>query len=336
MRITLTLPRGTSGNGTKTTGSLSQNAQGKHAPVTGREDFSDAVKAIKDLRQKDEQQSNYPILPSHQTRQRPFQEGQWTWSSWSTLSSSSTEWERVANEVDFSKSGRITIFQKKKKNIVKSFAYRKWTEGVNGSSQCCSVLLSFLEQSSSERLSCRTRGLIAQFSLCHTALRAVRLCSTFRTGPIPAFHHKDLCLAGLPNKAPSQVVSRTFPSRLAVREVATMLLLPIKASIGSTYNSGEDMVTTPAVSEVDERSTFGTADFTTVNTGERHVQHHSEFITLTERFLRHVHRTFVSVREDPWRRAHTRENQVEIQMSCRSLIQKEKGFFLSFENPRFP
>ena len=125
MRITLTLPRGTSGNGTKTTGSLSQNAQGKHAPVTGREDFSDAVKAIKDLRQKDEQQSNYPILPSHQTRRRPFQERQWTWSSWSTLSSSSTEWERVATVADFSKSGRITIFQQTSSTVSLTGSGRK-------------------------------------------------------------------------------------------------------------------------------------------------------------------------------------------------------------------
>ena len=32
--------------------------------------------AIKDLRQKDEQEPHCPILPSHQTRQRPFQEKQ--------------------------------------------------------------------------------------------------------------------------------------------------------------------------------------------------------------------------------------------------------------------
>ena len=39
-----------------------------------REDNSEADKAINDLRQKDEQECNYPILQSHQTRQRPFQE----------------------------------------------------------------------------------------------------------------------------------------------------------------------------------------------------------------------------------------------------------------------
>ena len=36
-----------------------------------------------------------------------------------------------------------------------------------------------------------------------------------------------------------------------------MLVLREKASIGSTCNSGEDIVTTHAVSEVDERSNLG-------------------------------------------------------------------------------
>ena len=33
------------------------------------------------------------FLPSHRTRQRPFQESQWRWSSWSSPSSSSAEWQ---------------------------------------------------------------------------------------------------------------------------------------------------------------------------------------------------------------------------------------------------
>ena len=40
-------------------------------------------------------------------------------------------------------------------------------------------------------------------------------------------------------------------------EVTTTLLPSGKASIGSTHNSGEDIVTTLAVSEVDERSDLG-------------------------------------------------------------------------------
>ena len=52
-------------------------------------------------------------------------------------------------------------------------------------------------------------------------------------------------------------------------EVTTTLLPSRKASIGSTYNTGEDIATTPAVSEVDERSDLGNAGLTSVNTGER-------------------------------------------------------------------
>ena len=59
---------------------------------------------------------------------------------------------------------------------------------------------------------------------------------------------------------------------------------------------------------------------------ERQVQPRSGFSTLTEKVLGRVHHTFQSVREDSWRCAHTHtgESQVEIQMFCRSLIQKEK------------
>ena len=42
---------------------LAMNAQGKKAFVTRRHDYSEAVRAIKDSRQKRKQESNYPILP---------------------------------------------------------------------------------------------------------------------------------------------------------------------------------------------------------------------------------------------------------------------------------
>ena len=69
---------------------LAVNAQDKNAPMKGRQDYSEAVNAIKDLCQKGEEESFHPILPSHQTRQRPVQERQR--SSWSTPSSSSSAW----------------------------------------------------------------------------------------------------------------------------------------------------------------------------------------------------------------------------------------------------
>ena len=40
-------------------------------------------------------------------------------------------------------------------------------------------------------------------------------------------------------------------------EVTTVLSPPRRASIGSTYNSGEDIATTPALSEVDGRPNLG-------------------------------------------------------------------------------
>ena len=52
---------------------LALNAQGSIAPMTEREDYFEAFQTIKDCRQKDEQECFHPILPSHQTRQRPFQ-----------------------------------------------------------------------------------------------------------------------------------------------------------------------------------------------------------------------------------------------------------------------
>ena len=54
------------------------------------------------------------------------------------------------------------------------------------------------------------------------------------------------------------------------------------------------------------------------------MRHRSEFITLTEKVLRHVHHPFVPVWEDPWRCSQTTENRVETQLFCRSLFQKEK------------
>ena len=53
---------------------LALNARGSVSPVIKREDYLDAVKTIKNLRQQDEQPSNPPILPSYKTRQTPLQE----------------------------------------------------------------------------------------------------------------------------------------------------------------------------------------------------------------------------------------------------------------------
>ena len=64
MKITPTRPRRVRGNGTNTAGSLSWMHKAEMHPWQ-REDYSEAVKAVKDLRQNDEQESIYPSLSSH-------------------------------------------------------------------------------------------------------------------------------------------------------------------------------------------------------------------------------------------------------------------------------
>ena len=92
----------------------------------------------------------------------------------------------------------------------------------------------------------------AFLSRCSTTLRPLRLYSIFRTGQIIVLRNQDLFLAVLSNMARWQVRS---PNALA--EVTTVLLPSRTASTGSTYNSGEDMSTALAESEVDERSDLG-------------------------------------------------------------------------------
>ena len=74
MKTTRTLPRGTSGNGTNTTGSLPWMLKARIHPWHREKITPKLTRATKDLRPKDEQECNYPILQSNQTRQRPFEE----------------------------------------------------------------------------------------------------------------------------------------------------------------------------------------------------------------------------------------------------------------------
>ena len=53
---------------------LTINAQGHVSPMDKREDYLEAVKAMKNLQQQAAQASNPSILPNYQTRQRPFLE----------------------------------------------------------------------------------------------------------------------------------------------------------------------------------------------------------------------------------------------------------------------
>ena len=74
------------------------------------------------------------------------------------------------------------------------------------------------------------------------------------------------------------------------------MLLPLRrAGIGSTYNSGEDIATTPASSEVYERPNMGLLASPVV-TQERDMQRNLGFITLTQKIRSHVRHTFRPVR----------------------------------------
>ena len=107
---------------------------------------------------------------------------------------------------------------------------------------------------------------------------------------------------------------------------ATPTILPSrKGSIGSTCNSVDDLATTPAVSEIGERSDLGNAGLTNVVTGERSANH-SEFITLIDKVLKHRFHTCVPSRGNPKRDVKTRESQVETRVLCKIVNQLEKKF----------
>ena len=130
------------------------------------------------------------------------------------------------------------------------------------------LLLSFLEQSSSPALVMSHTWLDrALFFLPHSTSSSPSLLDLpNRTKPcVPP---QGPMFGRFAEQSPFTGYEPNAPVEVGGTDVTTVLLPSRKASIGSTCNSGEDMVTTPAVSEVDERSTFGTAGFTTVNTGE--------------------------------------------------------------------
>ena len=104
-----------------------------------------------------------------------------------------------------------------------------------------------------------------------------------------------------------------------------MLVPSRRAGIGSTYNSGEDIATTPASSEVDERPNMGMLA-SHVSTKEREMQRHSGFITVTQKIRSHFHHLFRPEQGDLQRCIHIKESQVEIHMCSGNLIQRENPF----------
>ena len=140
----------------------------------------------------------------------------------------------------------------------------------------------------------------------------------------PCAPQSGLLFGRFAEKSPLTGYEPNAPVEVSSTEVIT-LLPSSKASICSTCDSGDDIITAPAVSEVDERSDLGMLA-SPLSTLERQVRPHSEFITRTENVLRHVHHTFVPVRGIPWRRAQTRENRIGTQNVEREPYSEREGF----------
>ena len=267
---TLTLTRGTSGNGRKTTGSLPFNAQGKNAPVTGRPDYSDVVKGIKDLCG-----NGNGVRGPHRLRLRQNGKGR---KRGGTLKMGGLPMIFFFKRCAYSKwrlpcqrqRREVSTAHRTAHNLHTQTFFWRVAEGLDKGSRshCCSVCCFSLKYHLHERTSCRKTWLDrSPFSFTTQKLLSTR---PSRQDHSLRAATRYLCLAVLPNRARSQVMTNA-PVEVSSTDVTTMLLASRKASIGSTYHSGEDIVTTLAVSEEYERSSF-------------------------EKVLGHVHRTFLPVR----------------------------------------
>ena len=86
---------------------------------------------------------------------------------------------------------------------------------------------------------------------------AFLLYSTLQTEPFPCVPLQGHMFGRVAEQSPFTGCDPKAPVEVSSTEVTTLLLPSRKTSTGSTYNSGEEIVTTPAVSEVDERSSLG-------------------------------------------------------------------------------
>ena len=114
-----------------------------------------------------------------------------------------------------------------------------------------------LQQSSHERASCRTLGLIThpQSTSVRPSRQGQSLCAATRTCLVP---QQGLMSGRSFKQSPSTSYEPNSPVEDSSAEVTTMLSASTEASIGSTFNSGEDLGTIHAVSMVAERSNWAT------------------------------------------------------------------------------
>ena len=96
----------------------------------------------------------------------------------------------------------------------------------------------------------------ARFSLQHVASTASSLLNPpNRTNPCAP--QSGLLFGRFAEQSPLTGFEPSAPVEVSSTEVTTTLLPSRKASSGSTHNSGEDIVTALAVSDVDDRSELG-------------------------------------------------------------------------------
>ena len=117
-------------------------------------------------------------------------------------------------------------------------------------------------------------------------------------------------------------------------------LTPRRASIGSTYNSGEDTATTPASSEVCERPNLGLLASLLLTQTRGKCSPIQDLSLSHGKMLCQVHHTFQSVQGDLWRCTHTIE--VKSGYKCfRGVLFRERDrergrfFYWASRNLRF-
>ena len=76
-------------------------------------------------------------------------------------------------------------------------------------------------------------------------------------GSIPCNPRHGVQFGRLAEQSPVTGFEADDPVEVCIREVTTMLSPSRRASIGSSYNSGEDIATTRASSELDGRQNWG-------------------------------------------------------------------------------
>ena len=221
MKMTLSLPREKSGIGTKTTVSLPWTLNARMRFWQGEK-----IKAIKDLRQKDEQDSSCirfyrairlvkdhlkkgygnGVSGPHHLRLHLAWTGQ-TW--WTSRKFEDYQWFfcKAILLQGGSRTGSGDSFVSDRRWGV-SRVWLKDLTRVPGH-MVAAFLMSFLKQSSSRaHVMSHTLPDHAPFSRCSSTLRSLSPCSIVRTGQLPVQLRKDSYLAVLPNRARSQVLSR--------------------------------------------------------------------------------------------------------------------------------